>query len=210
MRLFHGRAWLWLPLILLAGCQRPAQEVADEADEIPVYVSLPDFSLTERSGSVVTLADLGGQVWVADFIFTNCSGPCPLLSSQMANLQRALRDTPGVRLVSFSVDPQRDTPDVLSQYARHFGADSGKWLFLTGEKEKLYTLIHDGFKLGVGDGSTAAGHGGPELITHSTRFVLVDQQGRIRKYYMGTEKDAVEQIVPDVRRLLQGSAPSGG
>jgi protein SCO1/2 len=172
-------------------------------EPLPVLGQVPDFSLIERSGQAVSLADLKRQVWVADFVFTHCAGPCPLLSRRMQSLQEPLADYPGVRLVSFSVDPERDTPDVLAEYAKRYSAGE-RWLFLTGEKEPLYRLIMDGFKLGVDDGSAlTAGVPGPGTITHSTRFVLVDREGRIRAYYDGSSEDIAEQLLPDVQALLR-------
>lgn len=176
---------------------------AKDTEPLPVLGHVPDFSLIERSGRAVSLADLKGQVWVADFVFTHCAGPCPLLSRRMQSLQEPLADHTGVRLVSFSVDPERDTPEVLADYAKRYGAGE-RWLFLTGEKEPLYWLIMDGFKLGVDDGSAlTAGAPGPGTITHSTRFVLVDREGRIRAYYDGSSEDIAEQLLPDIQALLR-------
>ena len=164
---------------------------------LPVYGTLPEFELVERGGSGVSLQSLQGKVWVADFIFTHCAGPCPLLSSRMSRLQEAVRDLDGVRLVSFTVDPERDTPEVLAEYARRYQADAERWLFLTGPKEPLYRLVGEGFRLAVDDGGPQAG-----LITHSTRFVLVDQQGRVRGYYDGAEPGTADALLPDIRALL--------
>ena len=174
-----------------------------DTEPLPVLGHVPDFSLIERSGRAVSLADLKGQVWVADFVFTHCAGPCPLLSRRMQSLQEPLADHPAVRLVSFSVDPERDTPEVLADYAKRYGAGE-RWLFLTGEKEPLYWLIMDGFKLGVDDGSAlTAGAPGPGTITHSTRFVLVDREARIRAYYDGSSDDIAAQLLPDIQALLR-------
>lgn len=175
---------------------REASSAARQA-ELPVYGTLPEFELVERGGESVSLASLRGKVWVADFIFTHCAGPCPLLSSRMSRLQEAVRELDGVRLVSFSVDPDRDTPAVLAEYARRYQADIERWLFLTGPKEPLYRLVGEGFRLAVEEGGPQAG-----LITHSTRFVLVDQQGRIRGYYDGAEPGTADALLPDIRALL--------
>jgi protein SCO1/2 len=175
------------------------REASAGRPELPVYGTLPEFELAERGGSTVTLQSLKGNVWVADFVFTHCAGPCPLLSSKMSRLQKAVRDLDGVRLVSFTVDPERDTPEVLAAYARRYQADAGRWLFLTGPKEPLYRLVGEGFLLAVDDGGPQAG-----LITHSTRLVLVDQQARIRGYYDGAEPGTVEALLPDIRALLAG------
>jgi len=170
---------------------------------LPLLGQVPDFTLRERSGSAVSLNDLKGKVWISDFVFTHCAGPCPMLTAQMAKLQQPLEEFPDVRLVSFTVDPERDTPEVLTTYAEQFGAGD-RWHFLTGEKAPMYSLIVDGFKLGLDDGSAlTAGVPGPGTITHTVRFVLVDRQGQIRGYYDGTDSGLQEKLLPDVRQLLR-------
>jgi cytochrome oxidase Cu insertion factor (SCO1/SenC/PrrC family) len=170
---------------------------------LPVLGTVPDFALTERSGRVVTKADLGGRPWVANFIFTTCAGVCPLLSNRMAALRRDLAARGlMVRSVSFSVDPARDTPHVLRDYAARYTADQHAWLFLTGPHEQLYGLISDGFHLSVAERSAAEAAQSPgELITHSDRFVLVDADGQIRAYYHGTDAEVVAQVLRDVATL---------
>jgi protein SCO1/2 len=165
--------------------------------ELPVLGTLPAFELVERGGQRVSRESLEGKVWVADFVFTHCAGPCPLISAKMSRLQDRVRELGGVRLVSFTVDPERDTPEVLAEYAQHYRADPELWLFLTGPKEPLYRLVSEGFHLAVDDGAMQGG-----LITHSTRFVLVDQQSRIRGYYDGAEPGTAEALLPDIRALL--------
>lgn len=115
------------------------------------FGEVPEFSLVERSGQTVTKADVLGNVWVADFIFTRCPDVCPLVSSHMAALQEDLRTEDALRLVSITVDPTHDTPEVLRQYAMRFGAHAQRWLFLTGDKEHIYRLAHEGFHLAVGE-----------------------------------------------------------
>jgi cytochrome oxidase Cu insertion factor (SCO1/SenC/PrrC family) len=118
---------------------------------LPVYGAVPDFTLTDQSGRSVRRADLEGRVWVANFIFTNCPDECPLMTAEMAQLQSDLAHVPDLRLVSISVDPERDTPAVLSQYADRFNADPTRWLFLTGDKRAIYRLAKEGFRLGIVD-----------------------------------------------------------
>lgn len=177
-------------------------EQAGQYDELPILSTVPDFALTERSGRTVELSELAGRVWLANFVFTQCPGPCPLLSQRMSRLQESLQDRPDVRLVSFSVDPENDTPDVLTHYAKRWQADPQRWLFLTGDKTDLYHLIKDGFKLAVDDGGQP-GSPDPGIITHSLRFVLVDRQGRIRGYYPGGESYREEKILAAIRRLAR-------
>jgi len=177
-----------LLLLFVAGCSTKADP--------PMYGTAPAFSFTERSGREVQSSELAGKVWVADFIFTSCAGACPVMTEKMRALQEKL--PPEIRLVSFTVDPERDTPETLRSYAERAGADRERWLFLTGNKEALYKLSIEGFKLGVDD---AAGTPA-EPITHSTRFVLVDREGRIRGYYGMEDETALERLEEDATGLL--------
>jgi protein SCO1/2 len=170
-----------LIVLLLAGCANPKP--------LAIFGDVPPFELTNQKGARFHRSALDGHVWVADFIFTSCQGPCPRMSSHM----RALQNTtdPSVRLVSFTVDPDNDSPAVLAAYGKRFGADDARWSFLTGDKNTLNTIDRDAFRLG------AIGAG----LDHSTRFVLVDKRGRIRGYYGIAEGDPVEKISKDAARL---------
>ncbi len=179
-----------LQCVLFFGCSRSGQL------DIPAYFAVPDFSLLEQSGKTVTLHDLAGKVWVADFIFTNCGGTCPAMTEKMRKLQDVLPTA--VHLVSFTVDPSRDTVGVLAEYARKYGADEQRWQFLTGEKQALYDLSVKGFKMALDDTSGTVA----EPITHSTRFVLIDQKGVIRGYYSGTEDEELKRLSSDAKKLL--------
>lgn len=165
---------------------------------LPRIGVVPDITLTERSGRKIPLSDLKGKVWIADFIFTNCGGSCPIMTSAMASFQEQLNNVNNIVLVSFTVDPERDSPQALSEYAGLYKASPSRWLFLTGEKDKLEYLTRDGFHLAVAadSGSTV------EPIVHSTLFVLVDRQGVIRGYYDSTDEKALEKIVADARGLV--------
>ena len=168
---------------------------------LPVLGTVPAFALVERSGTPLTSADLSGHVWIADFVFTRCPDVCPLLSQRMATLQRTLAQASDpVRLVSFSVDPAHDTPQVLGDYARHFGAGD-QWLFVTGARDAILALLRDGFRVAFADD-------GPREspITHSDRFVLVDRQTRIRGYYHGGDAADLERLVHDAGVLSGGEA----
>ena len=123
---------------------------------LQVFGSLPDFSLTDRSRRTVTRADLLGTVWVANFIYTRCTDTCPLQSARMAALQRDFPAERGLRFVSITVDPKRDTPAVLAKYAAGYDADRDRWWFLTGDKQAIYALIQEGFRLSVEDPSDTA------------------------------------------------------
>jgi protein SCO1/2 len=161
------------------------------------YGTVPSFQLVDQNGQSFGSARLAGKIWIADFIYTTCPGPCPMISSRMSELQKPLEKT-DVHLVSFSVDPDKDTPQVLRSYAEKWQAEPGRWDFLTGLKSAIYKLSHDGFKLAVSDGSDAQG-----IPVHSTRMVLVDRHGQIRGYYDATEADAVTKLVADTNHLLR-------
>jgi protein SCO1/2 len=164
------------------------------SSRLAVHHQLPDFSLTDQHRAPVALATLRDKIWIADFIFTSCVTICPPMTAEMAALQKEFA-TEDVHFVSFSVDPERDTPEVLSQYAARYGADQDRWSFLTGEKDAIYQLAHKGFNL-------AAGHQGSEIL-HSTRFVLVDRQGQVHDYYDSRSKAALQQLRRDIKTLLQ-------
>src|SRR5262249_2886306 len=143
-----------------------------------------------------TRADLAGKVWIADFIFTNCAGTCPVITGTMRPLQNALPDE--VHLVSFSVDPAPDPPAVLREYVKKSNPNTQRAPLPTGDKTQLYDLSIKGFKLALEDtGGTDA-----EPITHSTRLVLVDKQGKIRGYYGGTDEDDMRKLFTDAAALL--------
>ena len=169
---------------------------------LPILGEVPAFSLIERTQQPFGHTDLTGSVWVANFIFTHCPGRCPLLSQRMARLQTTLRTEP-VRFISFSVDPERDTPEVLQVYARRYHADDQRWLFLTGERATMYTLIREGFRLGVEalapDDPRLTTH---EPIVHSNRFVLIDPQRRIRGYYRGDDTESMVRLLQDIETLM--------
>jgi protein SCO1/2 len=116
---------------------------------LPVYGSVPDFTLIDQHGRPLRKSDLAGNIWIANFIFTNCPDECPLMTAEMAKLQADLADVLDLRLVSITVDPQHDTPLILSQYAARFQADPERWFFLTGDKGTIYRLAREGFRLGV-------------------------------------------------------------
>jgi len=172
-------------VLLVAGCSRRPAPLQD----------LPDFSLTGVSVDGTSPFDrsaMRGRVWVADFIFTRCVGPCPMLSANMQALQSRLPKSVG--LVSFSVDPDHDSPEVLSVYARKFSADPQRWFFVTGDKAALVRLFREGFRVAYEEDS--AGN-----VSHATTFVLVDSQARLIRYYDGLDSAALDRLVADAKRL---------
>jgi len=171
----------------------------------PAYGSVPDFSFIERSGQRVERVEFLGRIWVVDLIYTRCPDTCPLQSAEMARLQAEFVNEADIRLVSITVDPARDTLAVLSRYAKRFGADPKRWLFLTGEKEAMYRFVQEGLRLPVMDpGSRPRGAGGRGVtLLHSSRFVLVDREARIRGYYESSDMESLRQLREDVKTLLR-------
>ena len=165
---------------------------ADNKPELPIIGQLPEFNLVDQKGQPFSLQDVKGSVWLADFIFTTCLGPCPIMTERMRMVQRDLQDMENLKFVSFTVNPDYDTPDVLSKYGERFRADTSSWSFVTGKYEQIRELVAHGFKMGDTE----------EIVFHSTRFALVDEEGNIRGYYSGTEPEEHETLTRDIKRLL--------
>ncbi len=203
-RIFTFLLWGVLALVLVGVSaayvvseaeSKPAVSVAAPAPDI--RIALPDFSFTERSGQALSRKDLLGQVWIADFIFTSCAGPCPQMSRHMQRLQKDLSDLQPLRLVSFSVDPDRDTPEVLRAYGERYDADPQRWLFLTGPMDRIYDIAIKGFKITV-----EAARENNQII-HDTRFILVDAEGAIRGYYDSASADDLQRLRQDASELAR-------
>lgn len=169
--------------LLQAGCSLRSN--------LPVLGVVPAFELTAENGETFHSAELTGQVWVADFFFTTCNGPCPRMSAQMRQIQESTRDLRDVRLISFTIDHATDTPGVLAAYARRYRADRERWRFLTGASQDLHRLSHGAFRLAETGGA----------LDHSSRFALVDRKGRIRAYYDTSATNSIPRIVADILKL---------
>lgn len=174
-------------VLFLAGCGR-----ADKVETLPVLGQVEDFTLIDQNGDPFGYADLEGRVWVADFFFSNCPGPCPRMSTLMNDIQRLTKDIDELRIVSITVDPDRDTPEAMKAYGERYGAIDGRWYFLTGEQELLHRLASKDFSLFDVDGS----------LQHSTRFALIDRQGRVRGLYSTGENGSYARIPEDARTLV--------
>jgi len=169
-------------------------------NELEAIKGVPDFTLVNQFNEEVSRDDFFGYVLVVNFIFTNCGGICPTMTFQMRELQDSLTEEIPVRFISITVDPARDTPDMLRAYAEENGADSDRWLFLTGDSETIYSLSREGFLLGV----NPEGGSLREPIMHSQRFVLVDDNGMIRDYYDGFDEEELDRLRQDIKYILRG------
>jgi cytochrome oxidase Cu insertion factor (SCO1/SenC/PrrC family) len=173
-------------------------------ESLPSRGQVADFALQSQTGRQITRADLLGKVWIADFIFTHCAGPCPRMTADLARIAGDLTSFPDLMLVSFSVDPERDTPAVLAEYARGYSADAERWYFLTGDKAAIFKLAKESFHLGAADGDAT------DPVMHSTRFVLVDRTGKIRGYYDSNDPAQLAALSRDAATLHGSAAPAAG
>jgi cytochrome oxidase Cu insertion factor (SCO1/SenC/PrrC family) len=186
--------WIGVGLIVVILCLAfvlSRLKPADAAPPLPVISQVADFALTNQDGRVLTLADLRGQVWVADIIFTRCAGPCPRMTRQMEQLQAALPQDSRAQLVTLTTDPGFDTPEVLKRYATRFNANPARWNFLTGTKLQIAALAVDSLKLTAVEKKPEERTNEDDLFIHSTIFVVVDKQGRLRGAFE-TEAEGLE------------------
>ena len=165
-------------------------------DANSVIGTVPDFRFTTQDGSTLSKADLLGKVWVVDFFFTRCPGPCPVMSSRMAEISKELKKAKDVRLVSVSIDPENDTPAVLAAYANRLNADPSRWSFLTGPKKEIDAFTTKGMLQVLA--TDPAG-----VPTHSTRFLVIDREGKIRSARKLEEPELVQKLLMDIGSLLR-------
>lgn len=177
------------------------------APKMPIVGEAGPFALTNQFGRPFGSDNLKGSVWLADVIFTRCPGPCAKMTAQMLRIQSQLPADGCVQFVSLTADPEFDTPEVLKDYAARFGAAAANWHFLTGPKKELYEFAVNDLKFTVIDNESESPKSLEDRFLHSTQFVLVDQRGRIRGYFDGTDPSVTSQIVNAIRALLPNSSP---
>jgi protein SCO1/2 len=202
--------WIGIVLLLVVLCMAYALSLMElnraHQRALPVIGPVADFALMDQDGRATTLADLTNHVWVADIIFTRCAGSCPIMSQQMKSLQDALPSASGAKLVTLTTDPDFDTPPVLKKYGERFGANSNRWIFLTGTKMEIGKLAANSLKLSAVPVKPEDQQNPADLFIHSTIFVIVDKQARLRGTFE-TQGDGVNwtnvlpHIVATVRQL---------
>jgi protein SCO1/2 len=185
-------SFMIMALILLTAAAVIIYQAEKSRRAIPVLGTVPEFAFVERSGSPFGLDDMNGEINVVDFIFTNCHGPCPLMSSVMADLYRFYAPSDRIRFISISVDPLRDSIETLRAYADKFGVSDDRWVFLRAGIDSVLSLYEKGFMLS-----------GDLPGEHSTRFVLVDRNGRIRGYYHPEDDASIELMKTHIRLLAK-------
>ncbi|MCH6258573.1 SCO family protein [Puniceicoccaceae bacterium K14] len=175
-----------------------------KSEEIDRYKVIEPFSLTDQNGEEFTLDKLEGKVWLANFVFTSCTAECPILSQRLIEVSQDLGESEDFAFVSFSVDPQTDTPQRLKQHASNFGKDP-RWKLLTGNPNKLDTLIKRDFLLPA----ATTYHERSEIVStnfiHSNQMVIVDDKGMVRFYYDGMKSDSVSKLSAAMQAIFQES-----
>ena len=171
-------------------------KLTSEQEPLPVIGSIPEFEFIDSEGQSVNLNTLKGKVWVADFIFTTCTMACPIMTDNMNTIHKKYKKNDNLRLVSISVYPEYDTPEVLKEYASQYNANTDKWHFLTGKEATVKNIIKNGFKIGDYE----------DIIFHSEKFALVDKNGMIRSYYNGMKTEDMDKLKKDINRLLKQSS----
>ena len=182
---------IFCAVVLLAAC--------GEEIEPNMEGEVADFSFTTQANETLSLDDLKGEWWIADFIFTNCTTVCLPMTTNMADLQSKLKEEDlNVQLVSFSVDPDYDSPEVLTEYAKEYDADFSNWSFLTGyDFETIKELSMNSFRSVVEQAAP-----GDDQVTHGTSFFLVNPDGEIIKRYSGVDNNEMDLIVEDLKLVL--------
>lgn len=194
-----GKGWFWALVVGLVSSLMLVRAFTTRLPEPPqLRLPLPAFTLTDQYGKPFSSERLKGKVWVADFVFTTCPTVCPKLTERMAQLQKKTRHmSDGFHLVTFTVDPETDTPERLDAYAKANHAYPHRWTFLTGPLTQIEDTVVKGFKLAMGKEETSPGI---FSIFHGERLVLVDQQGNIRGYYEADDA-GIAQILRDIHLL---------
>jgi protein SCO1 len=191
-----------LLLIVVPTIVLPTLVFRKPAPQLDDYGELPPFTLVTEGGQTITREQLRGHVTIVDFIFTRCDTLCPILSGRMARIQEMTADVgTKIKLASFTVDPEHDTPEVLAAYARGFGADSARWVFITGDSAEIRRTIEQGLMAGY-DTSGTLPSGAPD-INHSGHFILLDKDVHIRGIYHHSDTPRVDAMLRHARWLAR-------
>ncbi len=162
-----------------------------------LYHTVGQFTLLNQDSIEVVNSDLSGYIYVSDFFFLNCPTICPIVMKQMLKLYQKYEGNPTVKFVSHTLDPKRDTPSALKQYANNLDINHSKWLFLTGDRDHIYDIKDDYFIAAMEDSEVPGG------ITHSGQIILVDKKGHVRSFAEGTDPIKVEHLMEDIDQLLK-------
>lgn len=191
MKLQHILITLFLGMLVSIAAFMSFSLIQRPSTPLPIVGEVQAFSLVNQDNETVTRDDFEGQTWVAAFMFTTCSDICPMMAKHIRGLQKSFHQAERVKFVTITVNPENDSPEVLRRYAEKFEADTGQWIFLTGDRETITDLVVNSFKLGDIN----------EPVFHSAKLTLVDGQGRIRGYYDGTSQRGVAKLLHDLDQL---------
>lgn len=197
-----ARPWFWLAAIALFFALPILRTAPLPAPPpLPVLTAVPAFQLTDEHGESFGSAQLQGKVWIANFIFTSCAQTCPRFTAKMAKIQHRIRHiATAAHLVSITVDPEHDTPEVLAAYAKAHRASPRMWSFLSGDAAAIKATVTEGLKTAYGP-EKLPGDGEFQTIFHGTSFVLVDQHSRIRGFYDSNDDARIDDLVRDAGLL---------
>ena len=184
--MFNKIIYVLTGLFLIISCNNPFKK------ELPIIKDSPIFQLVDQDNIIFTDQEFYGKITVLDFMFTQCMGPCPVMSNNMKTLYEDFRENPNVQFVSITVDPENDDQKILKDYSRIQGVDDSRWSFLTGNIDSIKNICQDGFLL-FADNLPAG---------HSVKFILIDDKKRIRKYYNGMDLNEIRIIREDIKNLL--------
>ena len=205
------KIWIFTVLVLLV----PAltywgfTKYENRYAELPVYnatdlkedaFGIMPFELINHNDQPITENDMNGKITVVNYFFTHCPSICPTMTRNLKHVQDLYNNEPSVQIFSYTVDPKRDTPERFRWYADKYAVQLGQWQFITGDKIDLYRLARNAFRI-----SATEGDGGPGDFIHSENLVLVDQKGRIRGYYDGTDRKQVDQLISDIAKLKKSN-----
>jgi protein SCO1/2 len=163
-----------------------------------IYHSIPSFSFTNQFEETVTENDVNQKIYIADFFFTSCPTICPVMKKNMLKVYKSIQNLDDVVILSHTIDPSHDTPQVLRKYAEDLGLDGRQWLFLTGPKSAIYSIAQKSYFVAANEDSKAAGG-----FIHSGAFTLVDKEKRVRGVYDGTDEEKVKQLIADIGTLRE-------
>ena len=188
----------------LWGAHRPDDpsfvvRAAEESNDQPLF-EMPAFKLVDQNSNPFTDESLRGHVWIGSFVFTRCAGPCPIIMSKLAVLQKTLPEA-NIRLVSFTVDPEFDTPTVLKQRADELHADPAKWSFVTGDKDAVDETLHQFLQPNPNQGKD-------QPLMHDTHLYLFDAAGKCRKRYSINDEDEMAKLVVDAKARWRNWDPN--
>ena len=156
-----------------------------------------DFEFFNQNGDYIKSSEIKGGIWVVEYFFATCRGICPTMNSQLKRVQKAYINDNSVKIMSFTVDPEKDSIEALKKYALEHDAVDGKWHFFTGKRDDLYQLARRSFFLLKPAEAENLDYAGGDFM-HTNNFVLIDSQRRIRGYYDGTNPDEVDELIVDI------------